>query len=413
MRIAGELDFNPAIRLEKTVSNPSRPKNAATATQRPSKGGQPRESGERLDVHEEIRHPPAAVKSRGRFLKTVALPAIIGGLIAGGGFFLFRQSEAADVSETRSVEGGSNSRRAGSDQMAASDASGSGSAAGSNHAQISGAPAAPAVLTEARTGTAVSKLEPPEETAPSKSVPTSPAASLPAAPAAPENSAQPRSEAVPTTPLGVARHVLDQFLTAPDWETRLALSLNADTIRDTMAVHFRDHPDGPIPVEGVAWLTNGKIPGTDRQYYGFRVGVRDLPADIPVAVEDTGKGFRVDWLAFLETYEQRLKAFVASPRKEPGQFRVVLRRKHYYGDPVPGQDKTRLSFGVECPMRDEAFPVWVNTESELYKKEIIPANLADWEVESFLIVELVWRGAEKSGQWVELNRIVANNWQGR
>lgn len=116
--------------------------------------------------------------------------------------------------------------------------------------------------------------------------------------------------AVPKTPLGRARLVLDSFLAAPDWQKRLEFSLNPEAIRDSMAAHFRDHPDGPIPVAGVSLMANDTVPGTTKSLFGFRVRVRDFRSDIPMAVEETDSGFRVDWPPFLETYEQIGRAHV-------------------------------------------------------------------------------------------------------
>lgn len=219
--------------------------------------------------------------------------------------------------------------------------------------------------------------------------------------------------AVPKTPLGRARLVLDSFLAAPDWQKRLEFSLNPEAIRDSMAAHFRDHPDGPIPVAGVSLMANDTVPGTTKSLFGFRVRVRDFRSDIPMAVEETDSGFRVDWPPFLETYEQRLRGFMEKPGSEPGNFRVVLRRKHYFGPAVPGQDTVRQAYSVESPMRDEAFVVWIDLKSPVYTNKIVPKGVADWDSESFMVVRLEWHGDDKQGRWASLTDVIADNWQMR
>lgn len=221
----------------------------------------------------------------------------------------------------------------------------------------------------------------------------------------------PASAPVPKTPLGRARLVLESFLAAPDWRKRLEFALNPDSIRELVAAHFKDHPDGPIPVEGISLLTNDTVPGTTRRLFGFRVRIKDFHADVPMAVEETENGFRVDWPPFQETYEQRLRKFLEKPGSEPGDFRVVLRRKHYFGPSVPGQDTVRQAFSVESPMRDESWVVWIDLKSPVYTTKLVPQGATDWDTESFMIVHLEWQGDDKQGRWPALTGIIADSWQ--
>jgi hypothetical protein len=223
----------------------------------------------------------------------------------------------------------------------------------------------------------------------------------------------PGAPPAPRTPLGHARLALESFLAAPDWQKRLEFAVNPDSIRESMAAHFRDHPDGPIPVEGISLMSNETVPGTTRALFGFRVRIKDFHSDIPMAVEETDHGFRVDWPPFLETYEQRLRTFFEKPGGEPGNFRVVLRRKHYFGPAVPGQDTVRQAFSVESPMRDESWVVWADFKSPVYTGKLVPNGATGWDTESFMIVRLEWRGDEKQGRWAALTDVVADNWQAR
>lgn len=235
----------------------------------------------------------------------------------------------------------------------------------------------------------------------------------PAAGGVPAKSSPPAAPESPKTPLARARQTLELFLAAPDWRKRLEYSLNPGSLREPMAAHFQNHPDGPVPVEGISLFTDETVPGSTRQLFGFRVRVKDFPADIPTAVEETSEGFRVDWQSFQETYEQRLRAFFETPGTEPGKFRVVLRRRHYFGPAVPGQDSVRQCFSVESPMRDESWFVWADLKNPAYQTKIAAKGAAEWDVESFMAVELVWSGDEKTGRWVTLKDVTADNWQMR
>ncbi|RYD34864.1 MAG: hypothetical protein EOP86_09935 [Verrucomicrobiaceae bacterium] len=219
---------------------------------------------------------------------------------------------------------------------------------------------------------------------------------------------------IPSTKLGQARQVLEEFLAAKNWQERIQYSLSVKGLKESMAAHFKDRPDGPVPVEGISLLDSGTIPGTSRGYFGFRVRVQGYPADIPTAVEESEDGsFRVDWVPFLESYEQRLREFFENPGHKPGQFRVVLRRRHYFGPAVPGQGTARQAFGVESPMRDESWFVWADLSNPNFQNKIAAKGGAEWDVESFVVLALEWSGDEKTGQYVTIRDLVADNWQMR
>jgi hypothetical protein len=130
-----------------------------------------------------------------------------------------------------------------------------------------------------------------------------------------------------------------------------------------------------------------------------------------MAVEETEDGYRVDWSAFVESYSHRLRAFFDSPTESPGRFRVMLRRAHYFGPAVPGQDSMRVAYTVEPPMRDETFHVWVDKESLVYQEKLATGARSGWDAESYVIVELLWRGDDRQGRWVGLHSITSDSWR--
>ena len=259
-------------------------------------------------------------------------------------------------------------------------------------------------------------LQTPPETAPPATdppaVPASPAS--PAAILTPESSfptGSPKASIVPSGARGHSRQTLERFLRANNMEERLSVSQNPDKIRAAMEQHYRTWPDGPLHVEKVAFLTDGKVPDTKRKFHLYNVTLKDQEAPIPIAVEETKDGYRVDWPTFAESYTHRLRAFFAAPTTSPGRFRVMLRRAHYFGAAVPGQDTIRIAYTVEPPMRDETFHVWVDKDSLVFKEKLATGERAGWEAESYVIVELLWRGDEKRGRWVSLHRIPADSWR--
>lgn len=231
----------------------------------------------------------------------------------------------------------------------------------------------------------------------------------PAAPAAPA----PPAAALPD-PARLrkdSRLTLESFLRASTMEERLALSQHAGKIRQEMEEHYRTHPAGPLPLEEIAFLTEGEVPDTKRKFHLYNVVLKDQEAAIPMAVEETEDGYRVDWPTFAECYTHRLRDFFAAPSEPPGRFRVMLRRAHYFGPAVPGQDTVRIAYTVEPPGRDDSFHVWVDKDSPVYKEKLAKGDRAGWDAESYVIVELIWKEDAEKGRWVSLRRIAGNSWR--
>jgi hypothetical protein len=164
-------------------------------------------------------------------------------------------------------------------------------------------------------------------------------------------------------------------------------------------------------VQEITFLTEGEVPDSSRKFHLYNVLLKDREAPIPMAVEETRDGYRVDWSAFVESYSHRLRAFFSAPSESPGRFRVMLRRAHYFGPAVPGQDSVRLAYTVEPPMRDETFYVWVDKESLVYQEKLATGERSGWDAESYVIVELLWQGDDRQGRWVGLQSITSDSWR--
>ena len=194
-------------------------------------------------------------------------------------------------------------------------------------------------------------------------------------------------------------------------EERLSYSQHPDKIRKEMALYSETHPPAPFTVQEITFLTEGEVPESSRKFHLYTVLLNDREAPIPMAVEETRDGYRVDWSAFVESYSHRLRAFFDAPTESPGRFRVMLRRAHYFGPAVPGQDSVRIAYTVEPPMRDETFHVWVDKESLVYQEKLATGERSGWDAESYVIVELLWRGDDQQGRWVGLHRITSDSWR--
>ncbi len=231
----------------------------------------------------------------------------------------------------------------------------------------------------------------------------------------PEPTSSASSPIIPQSDPAISRKnslkTLEQFLKASTTEERLAYSQRPDKTRQEMVLYSETHPPAPFAVQEITFLTEGEVPDSSRNFHLYNVLLKDREAPIPMAVEETGDGYRVDWSAFIESYSHRLRAFFDAPTDTPGRFRVMLRRAHYFGPVVPGQDSVRLAYTVEPPMRDQTFHVWVDKESLVYQEKLATGERSGWDAESYVIVELRWRGDDHQGRWVSLQRITSDSWR--
>lgn len=209
-----------------------------------------------------------------------------------------------------------------------------------------------------------------------------------------------------------SRKTLEHFLTSTSADQRLAVTLKPVKAKTSMEAFQQTRAGKPFALTELAFLTEGELPDSKWHFHLYNVLLADQEAPIPVAVEQTADGYRIDWHAFHESYTHQLRAFFAAPSEKPGRFRVVMRRAHYFGPPVHGQDTARIAYSIEPPARDETFYAWVDKESLVYQEKLATGERASWEAESYLIVELLWKGDEKRGRWVGLSRILADNWRG-
>ncbi|MDB6069191.1 MAG: hypothetical protein JWL81_362 [Verrucomicrobiales bacterium] len=240
---------------------------------------------------------------------------------------------------------------------------------------------------------------------------TSPTAVPPNGPAAPAAPAAPIRNVDSKVLRQNSRTSLERFLLAPDLATRLSVSQHPEKVKAEMEAYYQKTPAGPLPLEEMTFLAESTLPESSFKFHLYNVSLKGQEAAIPFAVEESADGFRVDWQTFVESYDHKLREFFATPTETPGKFRVLLRRAHYFGPAVPGQDTVRVAYSVEPPTRDETFYAWADLESLVYRQKLATGERAGWEAQSYVIVELAWRGNPESGRWVAVQRIVSDSWR--
>ncbi len=203
---------------------------------------------------------------------------------------------------------------------------------------------------------------------------------------------------------------LVHFLAAKTWQERLKYTLAPEKAKPLMEVYYKTQPDGPVVPEDIKLLrVEATEEDANRKYYGFLLYLPDVEYGIPVSVEDTKSGCLVEWCSFAETKDRLLEKFFAAFRKEPGTFRVLARRCHYFSDDVPEQDKKEC-LEVVAPDNTGPFTVWLDKKNPDHAKYFAKGERQSWDVSSPLVITCQWEKTDKGAEYVRLTNVLVDSW---
>jgi hypothetical protein len=262
--------------------------------------------------------------------------------------------------------------------------------------------------------------------------PAAPVAVAPSVPSGPESSLLPDippEEAAVTTPgngppieaeihkvVATGGHLarpgtaLVRFFAAKNWQERLQYTLAPEKMKGLMEAYYKTAGDGPIIPEGVE-LT--KIEATEedsnRKYYAYVAFFSGIPDGVPISVEDTKDGCRVEWRSFIECRDQLLSKFYSGFKKEPQTFRVLVRRGHYFDKDVPNQSG-KVVFDIRPPDGTGPWKMWADKNSVAYTRNFTSEQGARWDISSVMVLTLQWEKAPNGAEYVRLRDVVADSW---
>jgi hypothetical protein len=204
-----------------------------------------------------------------------------------------------------------------------------------------------------------------------------------------------------------AADALMQFLKATSLQERLKHTLAAEPMRPIMERYYGVNPDGPILVDAIALVRHDPKPqigGGAHAVFGLESKTWEYP--VPVMLEQTDEGFKVDWLSFVEFKDRLLEKFLQGYQEGPARFHVGITRTHYFEDKVPNssnKDAFRIS---PAPPNPFVATIFMDKDSDLARelRDKIP-----WGAQVWAIVELEWN---KLGNlsWVSLSAVPQLNW---
>lgn len=221
-----------------------------------------------------------------------------------------------------------------------------------------------------------------------------------------EATARPAS---PGSELAEPMKALEDFLRAPTWKERLAFCLNPEQIRREMADYYATSSDGPQSYTSALFVASSPLPGPKPYTVGvFHVTFPDLPQGFPIPVEQTDNGWKIDWRAFVEFRDSRLKEFFTKYQDPPAVFRVQLQRTHYYDKDVPNLDE-KYCFRVTAPIHGHDGYVFVDKRDSIAVPKL--EGKLDWDLVHHVMVKLKWVKGTGGHPYVELRDIAANSWR--
>lgn len=205
-----------------------------------------------------------------------------------------------------------------------------------------------------------------------------------------------------------AAAVLKQFFTSKTWQDRLAFTRYPEKMRPLMERYYSANSDAPLRISRIELIRHDRAPEMGSPHCVFQVSGPAMEQPLPVMVESSDEGWKVDWLTFTEFKDKLLLRFLQSWSDEPGRFHVMMRRAHYFDEDVPDL-KEKYCFELTPPDPGASGFVFVPKGTPLARE--LDKSLG-WEITNVAgVVELQWRKKDRY-QWVEMTAVPHYNWRG-
>ena len=206
-----------------------------------------------------------------------------------------------------------------------------------------------------------------------------------------------------------AADALMAFLSSGSLDGKRPYILGIDDPQITALVerYYSQAEPGPIPVTSISLLRHDPNPevGGGMQSV-FMVASPDWTYPIPVMLQETKKGFKLDWIAFIEFKDNMLLKFVQAYRDNPSRFHVSIKRSHYFERDVPDLEN-KDCFIIQPPQEDFEVSVFVPKNTPLADK--LRRDLS-WNTQfAYVLAEIQWRD-DGTHQWIELTAVPQLNW---
>jgi len=206
-----------------------------------------------------------------------------------------------------------------------------------------------------------------------------------------------------------AADALLAFLNGDTLEAKRKYILGAEDeqVNTHIERYYGQFPPAPVPITKLGFIRHDPNPevGGGMQTV-FMVASPDWKLPIPVMIQETKSGLKLDWIAFVEFKDNWLFKFVQAYHPTPGRFHVSIKRSHYFEHDVPDLEN-KDCFLIQPPQEDFEVAVFVDKKSPL--AEMLRRELT-WSTQyAYVLAEIQWR-EDGTNQWVELTDVPQINW---
>jgi hypothetical protein len=132
--------------------------------------------------------------------------------------------------------------------------------------------------------------------------------------------------------LGKTHELIDAFLRAPDWESRLRYTYQGDSLKPAVQSYYQKWEERPVNRFSLQLFQREVDAEMGGPYWVYLISTSDGDQGFPLIVRVEDGNLKVDWEIFSEFYDKHFVRFRAGEIPGPATFRVVIERKSdYYG----------------------------------------------------------------------------------
>lgn len=137
--------------------------------------------------------------------------------------------------------------------------------------------------------------------------------------------------------LGKTHDLLDAFLRAPDWQTRVKYIYQGQSLQPAIEEYYKKWPMQSYDKFAIQLFQMEQDPDLGGPYWVYQVSTSGLDQGFPVIVRVENGNLKVDWEIFSEFEDQHFVKFQKGAIASPHTMRLVIERvSDYYGSDRDG-----------------------------------------------------------------------------
>lgn len=131
--------------------------------------------------------------------------------------------------------------------------------------------------------------------------------------------------------------VIDAFLRAPDWRTRINYTYNGESLRPAIEEYYQRWPDARVDRFSTQLFQMEADPEMGGPYWVYLVSTSDMDQGFPLIIREENGNLKVDWEIFAEFQDRHFVRFREGSMGGTSTFRLVIERmSDYYGSDRDG-----------------------------------------------------------------------------